>query len=357
MSKKRKKEVEVEVEEPRLVEQKIEDKECGVCLDDLNNGRPLKELKKVGNSCGHEFHQQCIDDWMKSGSSNAHRCPICRTDISQDQWPPRPPSQLSINNSQTRLQEVIALENSFQPPVPVPFLGIAICINGQMIIKYLNTDFGLGTNNTLNELKTAILSRSSQIASQRGFFCPSNLRRNLNNVVSLTGATTWRESSFRINRIGFGVPVSCDLNFAQSNYNEDALGVTTLKDLYSSYQYHAKHLLDNRSDYQRIDDSVFDNLNNVYKKHRIRFPTGWVTTEYFLNRYNPDIPEEFRVNQDPNEPYIEKATKNSLAWLIVDIECTTHAGGKTKKRRFKKQRKSIKRKSIKRKSIKRKSTK
>jgi hypothetical protein len=340
MSKKRKKELEEIVVEPRLVEPKIEDKECGVCLDDLNNGRPLKELKKVGNSCGHEFHQQCIDDWMKSGSSNAHRCPICRTDISEDQWPPRPISQLSINNSQTKLQQVIAYENSFQPPVPVPFLGIAICINGQMIIKYLNTDFGLGTNNTLNELKTAILSRSSQISSQRGFFCPSNLRRHLNNVVSLTGATTRRESSFRINRIGFGVPISCDFNFTQINYNEDAL---LLKDLYSNYQSRAEHLLYNRSDYARIDDSVFDNLKSVYKNHQVRNTLGRVTTNYFLNRYNPDIPEEFRVNQDPDEPYIEKATKNSLAWLIVDIECTTFAGGKTRKN--KKQKKTKKKKS------------
>jgi hypothetical protein len=184
--------------------------------------------------------------------------------------------------------------------------------------------------------------------------CPGNLRRHLNNAVSLTGATQYRESSFRINRIGFGFPASCDFDFAVSDYNEHASEGILLKDLYSNYQSRAKDVLDNREDYERMTDSMYTNLSDVYYNHRIHFPIGWATTSYFLNKYNPDIPEEFRPHEVQDVPYIEKATRNSLAWLIVDIECTTFASGITQKRRFKKGNKSIKRKkSIKRrKSIK-----
>lgn len=330
---------------PSIVEEEKED--CVICQEDLNDEeKPVTILK----NCKHKFHTLCINQWMDSGQPSARECPLCRAHISKNP-----------QNSQleTRVQKVINFEIS-RGQTPVPFLGIGICINGKMIIKYLNTDLGLGTNNTINDLKTAILDRSDEIAGQRGFLCPGNLRRHLNNAVSLTGATQYRESSFRINRIGFGVPASCDFNFAVSDYNEHASEGILLKDLYSNYEIAAKDVLENRDEYERMSDDVFSNLSDVYYNHRFFIPIGWATTNYFLNKYNPDIPEEFRPNDHHHdEPYIAKATRNSLAWLIVNIECTTFASGITQKRRFKKGNKSVKRrKSIKRrKSNKRKSIK
>ena len=343
-------------EEPQIKKQKEDEENCAICMEHLKVKDRFKLIQ-----CNHdEFHKACINSVINSrrNETPGPSCPMCRTPIIRSQWPPRPSSQLSIDNSQTRLQKVIDYENS-RGETPVPFLGIAICIDGQMIIKYLNTDFNLGTINTLNDLKTAILSRSDEIASQRGFFCPANLRLLANNAVSTIGLTQHLEPSFRINRIGFGVPLSCDFNFADSDYNEPDLGGTLLKDLYTEYQSGAKDVLDNREDYERIPTYVHDNLKSVYKNHTIHFPIGTATTDYFLNSENPDIPEEFRPREVQRVRYIEKATNNSLAWLIVHIECTTHAGGKTKKRRFKKGNKSIKRKKSikKRKSIKRKSIK
>jgi hypothetical protein len=319
------------------------EEDCAICQEVLNDGQtPVTTL----TNCNHKFHEQCINQWMNTNQANAHECPLCRAPINYNQWPPpiapqqpqfQQPQQPQMPESERRLQQVIAFENS-RGQTPVPFLGIVICINGEMIIKYLNTDLGLGTNNTINDLKDAILGRSLEIAGQRGFFCQTNFGRHVNNAVATTGFTRRREPSFRINRIGFGVPASCEtdtINFAFNNYANDWLEGTFLGNLYRSYQENARIILGSYG----ID--VPDNLHRVYKKHTIRFQTGIFTTDYFLNMYNPDIPEEFRPDY-PDDRDIKKATKISLAWLIVDIECTTLAGGKTRKRRLRKNRKSKK---------------
>lgn len=45
--------------------------ECAVCLEDMGeNSRTV--------SCGHMFHQKCIDEWMKTLNKT---CPLCREKI------------------------------------------------------------------------------------------------------------------------------------------------------------------------------------------------------------------------------------------------------------------------------------
>ena len=326
---------------PHVVE---EEEDCSICLEPLDSFDEESNTKKIIKQlkCGHKFHEKCINAAINSRRNliPGPRCPMCRTPIIEEG---------EIPESQRRLQEVIDYENNLNSSVP--FIGILVCLNNQILIKYLNTDFNLGTNNTLNQLKTAILSRSDEISRQRGIFCPVNLGVRANNLVaSATRLVQRRVPSFKIKRIGFGVPLSCNFDFIQINYNEPALGLTPLRNLYSSYQYYAEDVLRNPHEYELFNNYIEDvdvstNLQSVYNR------TQYSDTPCFLNSQNPDIPEDFRPNNIPI-----KATINSLAWLIVHIKCTTFSGGKTIKRKSIK-RKSIKRKSIKRKSIKRKSIK
>ncbi|XP_042425677.1 RING-H2 finger protein ATL70-like [Zingiber officinale] len=44
---------------------------CSICLSDLKEGEVLRELPE----CGHSFHLQCVDPWLRSRPT----CPLCRT--------------------------------------------------------------------------------------------------------------------------------------------------------------------------------------------------------------------------------------------------------------------------------------
>ncbi len=43
--------------------------ECAICLDLFDAGEQMRVL-----DCGHYYHQQCVDGWLKGGKS----CPKCR---------------------------------------------------------------------------------------------------------------------------------------------------------------------------------------------------------------------------------------------------------------------------------------
>ncbi|XP_030540266.2 RING-H2 finger protein ATL79-like [Rhodamnia argentea] len=45
--------------------------ECAICLTEFVGGEEIRVLK----SCGHGFHDQCIEKWLSSKSS----CPTCRS--------------------------------------------------------------------------------------------------------------------------------------------------------------------------------------------------------------------------------------------------------------------------------------
>jgi hypothetical protein len=66
------------------------DGSCSICQDSMRQGQNIRKL----NTCQHEFHSECIDNWL------LHRsvlCPICRhdirpqTDLSNESSPIEPP--------------------------------------------------------------------------------------------------------------------------------------------------------------------------------------------------------------------------------------------------------------------------
>ena len=50
--------------------------ECAVCLGNFAEGEPIKFLP----GCGHFFHSECIDTWLRASAT----CPLCRMDLRGD---------------------------------------------------------------------------------------------------------------------------------------------------------------------------------------------------------------------------------------------------------------------------------
>ena len=50
--------------------------ECAVCLSELADGEKVRALP----SCGHVFHVECVDAWLRSRTT----CPVCRAEVRPD---------------------------------------------------------------------------------------------------------------------------------------------------------------------------------------------------------------------------------------------------------------------------------
>ncbi|GJN06424.1 hypothetical protein PR202_ga24153 [Eleusine coracana subsp. coracana] len=47
--------------------------DCAVCLSELADGEKVRALP----SCGHVFHVECVDAWLRSRTT----CPVCRAEV------------------------------------------------------------------------------------------------------------------------------------------------------------------------------------------------------------------------------------------------------------------------------------
>ena len=63
----------LEKRKERLVEVSEENRQCCICLckQSCDDAKPLR--------CGHEFHENCINEWLRRGETT---CPECRADCS-----------------------------------------------------------------------------------------------------------------------------------------------------------------------------------------------------------------------------------------------------------------------------------
>lgn len=51
-----------------------ENPSCSICLEDYSEA---KTIITTGAGCGHNFHQECLKNWLQVD----HTCPLCRTDL------------------------------------------------------------------------------------------------------------------------------------------------------------------------------------------------------------------------------------------------------------------------------------
>jgi hypothetical protein len=52
---------------------------CSICIADVTSDADEADQKPVVTTCGHYFHEQCLDAWVNdSAMSKSHTCPSCR---------------------------------------------------------------------------------------------------------------------------------------------------------------------------------------------------------------------------------------------------------------------------------------
>jgi hypothetical protein len=97
---------------------KPQNEKCAICLEGL-----AKKVKKTLD-CSHQFHQVCVDEWVKKKAD----CPLCRQkvfSVSGDQ-----PASESSRETNPKLGVYLALGSIFVP--------MAIGIFGRLIADALN---------------------------------------------------------------------------------------------------------------------------------------------------------------------------------------------------------------------------
>lgn len=94
---------------------------CGICLESLQDGRPVRELHS-GPDWSHIFHDQCIRSWINScvGQGRSIECPMCRAPLNAE--------------------NLRAIPESFWDPVKIVFAASELVFPGlilrQMYITY-----------------------------------------------------------------------------------------------------------------------------------------------------------------------------------------------------------------------------
>lgn len=254
----------------------------------------------------------------------------------------------------------------------MPFLGVIVLYRGRSQLKhlktYLNTDLGLTFGSTLNNLKEAIHRRSNELAFQCPFVSQPRLGVSLYNLT----VSSPIQASLVIEMMYFGTPAGINISIASNypgrihsnmpytRYGEilDYDGATydiDLKNIYREYREKAKNILD--SDPHDDISPLKDVFNQMIEYRNARGGVDFVSTNYFYNPSNPDIPQQFRPQQYlpqqgiwaglESEEILKKSTKIPLAWMIVEVGCNTfrrRRGGKTRRNKLRrKQNKSRRR--------------
>ncbi|KAG6513593.1 hypothetical protein ZIOFF_023925 [Zingiber officinale] len=69
--------------------------ECIICLAEFADGEVLRVLPQ----CGHSFHSECVDTWLRS-----HSCPSCRLNLADPAPQQCPAVRLELRRQGTRRQ-------------------------------------------------------------------------------------------------------------------------------------------------------------------------------------------------------------------------------------------------------------
>eukprot|EP00465_Bigelowiella_longifila_P007849 CAMPEP_0185269884 /NCGR_PEP_ID=MMETSP1359-20130426/40985_1 /TAXON_ID=552665 /ORGANISM="Bigelowiella longifila, Strain CCMP242" /LENGTH=515 /DNA_ID=CAMNT_0027861245 /DNA_START=75 /DNA_END=1619 /DNA_ORIENTATION=- len=108
----------------REIERKadLEPTMCCICLEEIKASSHQEEKKAVVTtklSCGHEFHTECLREWVDSKGDSA-RCPLCRADIPYDWDRPRSGSaaEQPADSKMTNVERLEAMLRRFQARFP-----------------------------------------------------------------------------------------------------------------------------------------------------------------------------------------------------------------------------------------------
>jgi len=281
--------------------------ECAICRIDFEETDDLRKL-----DCGHKFHQKCMYSWLNSRMRQEQRtCPTCSQQVT--------PEEEMLYESGTVKKDILE-QDEYDVPL---FFGAVVCLknaNGtkRIIGKYFNVDLDLDVNSTIGNLRNAILVKHPE---------------------------------YKINRMYFGTPATCDENPDLFQKITPAQTNRTLIDVYE--QYHKKffkaviefrNARENNTYQHKPGD---DHIDDLYFLHEIDVDGQNIQTDYLYNPYNPDVPEEYIVQPSKiNEQYPEsvvyalqpievrkKSTYQRIAWIVFEVERKLGGGSSTRKKR------------------------
>jgi hypothetical protein len=234
------------------------------------------------------------------------------------------------------LDKVIDNEEELQRAVP--FFGVVLCNNQQMIIKYLNVNnFNLKTQNTLGELKEHILTKETEILQSipQGFLCTA---RNIASMFTSRVQPVTRR--IQIGPMNFTTPSTCAIDglITPTNYDDNTL----LETIYLDYLNAAETFLvqedENSENYNLVKDVYSLYHPPADYSHLVTDFFPYQPDSYYRNEENPIIPNHFRPESSATE-YDPYGTKEPIAWLAFQIECINSGGKSRKSRKCKKSKK------------------
>jgi len=302
---------------------------CVGCFGDFENEDILRKL-----DCGHKFHEECIQKWLNSRPIQTQRtCPTCVEPVSIED-DVRYETDRDIYNV---LERGVYLEQDvYHNPI---FFGVVVCLknaNGtkNIIQKYFNVNLDLGVDSTLDDLRKAVINK-------------------------LGG-----EQSFKINKMYFGTPATCDENPYLIKRLKLSQTDMTLIDIYKQYYEKVHRAIINimikqeNPTYQVKDSEKY--IENLYYIYEAPGNGRNKETDYFYNPHNPYVPDNYIVNQvlidNQSRKYIvydlepinvrRKSTYQRIAWLVFRVEKVngTPGGSLTRKKQHNNKQKSRKHK-------------
>lgn len=198
----------------------------------------------------------------------------------------------------------------------LPFLGIMVCYQGNLVIKQTSSYYNLKINDGLNWLKTGILSKNAEISRSIGILNSKNLSHN----IKLSNWLNWTHPTFQITNVHYGIPpYTCQFEELDSvlDLREDV----SMSDIYLEYQTNAGRIYNHGEDLKIAE--AYRRLCNVYKKTNIqtRDSTGPDDPGDFVGVYrnseNPYINDKYCYN---NGEFGNQTTHDSLAWLVFHVD-------------------------------------
>lgn len=290
---------------------------CSIC-----HGKMIKNITQL--SCKHKFHKECIQKWFDRGNNT---CPLCRkVNIPAMPATPATPAEPVIINPE--------ITDGSNPP----FIAIVLCNNDRIIKTISNFDLNIHHNNTLAELKAAIIVYATHNLCQNG------VCTNIANTVLRTVSSRQIRHQIEINDLYYGSVDSCTKH-DMINHGARALDTQdiSLINIYIDWQSKAREfmLYHDNSSRPSVVNSYSPYVHTIEQFFTHHGPEGavYINTDFYYNIHNPDIPAEFQgdmnqINGYPGLPEPNKTSRVPLACIVVNMNYSqTFSGGKTKKRR------------------------
>ena len=337
---------------------------CFICLNALTKRYGRKKIihshDKTNPNCEkweHSCHEKCLNKWSKqcitTGEGVYPKCPVCndfKLPINQIHISIRNRALELLEEEENELEEEEVFEEEVWeelveevvplpkevieagcrlhyihirrlPYVLMPFLGIMVCINGKLIKKYTNSNFGLTINHTIGELKHEIMRRNVEISQARGILNFQSLAHNL----KLENWTNWRHPTFRVIDVHTGIPpYTCQFEHLDIVLDLNNNNNITLSEYCLEYQAQAGAIINSPELVNsRETPNAHEHLKDVYNKKNIVWhgpsgpddPGSYETG--FHNDENPHIVDEYLFDEGRRGRDI---TCDSLSWLVVNIE-------------------------------------